>query len=299
MFLAKQNYMKKQTHELFLDLFFNPEEEVCVSPNKFGYYSVSQKEILSEKFSIISCGENAYVNEITYKDINLCSINPVKGARRDENVTAHRSFMIELDSGGLAEQKTYIEALEMPYSICVFSGNKSLHYGIVLSEDLPPSVWRNTAEWILNIVNKADQQTKNPTRSIRFPDNQRKDGKQLVQSLVEIKHRISPENLFGWLSRWPDLNPALKKRNKKTRAVLSDGIIIPDWILSKIEKGFDEGGRNKGWFNIALNLAKLGWEEERIVEVLSNHFIEDRDFKEKEWLMAIKSGCKYLERHGL
>lgn len=291
--------MKKLPHELFLDLFFNKGEEICVSPNQFGYYSVAQEDLSQDSFVIVSCGEKMYTNEISLKDINLCSINPVKGARRDENVTAHRSFLVEIDFGSLAEQKTYIDAIEMPYSICTFSGNKSLHYGIVLSEDLSPSVWRNTAEWILAIVNKADQQTKNPTRCIRFPENVRKDGKQLKQSLVDYKGRISPEDLFIWLSRWPEKNPALKKKPKKTVVIQVGDLNVPEWVINKIKSGFDEGGRNKGWFSVSVGLAKLGWSEDNIIDALSNFFIEDRDFKEKEWTESIKSGCKFVERNGL
>lgn len=299
MHLARKT-MKKLPHELFLEMFFNTGEEICVSPNKFGYYSVAQEELSREKFVIVSCGEKMYTNEISLGDINLCSINPVRGARRDENVTAHRSFLVEIDFGTLAEQKSYIDAIEMPYSMCIFSGNKSLHYGIVLTEDLAPSVWRNTAEWILAIVNKADQLTKNPTRSIRFPGNIRKDGKGLEQSLVDCRTRITPEDLFVWLSRWPELNPAANRKKKKAAIALPvEGIKMPKWLKDKILDGFNEGGRNKGWFGIALALAKLGWEEEHIIDTLSAFFIEDRDFKEKEWVEAIKSGCKFVERNNL
>jgi hypothetical protein len=298
MSLTQIKNMKKSTHDLFIELFFNKGEEICVSPNKFGYYSVSQDELLKDSFTIVSCGEKMYTNDISINDINLCSINPVLGARRDENVTAYRSFLVEIDFGSLAEQKTYIDAIEMPYSICTFSGNKSLHYGIVLSEDLSPSVWRNTAEWILAIANKADQQTKNPTRCIRFPDNVRKDGKKLPQSLVDYRGRISPEDLFTWLSRWSELNPALKKKTRKTVTIQVGDLNIPEWIVDKIKNGFDEGGRNKGWFCISIGLAKLGWSEDKILDALSSYFIEDRDFKEKEWEIAIKSGCKFIERMG-
>ena len=291
--------MKKPVHELFLELFFNSGEEVCVSPNKFAYYSVTQEEILKEKFVIVSSGERMYTNEVSYKDINLCAINPVKGARNDDNVTAHRYFLVEIDFGSLVEQKTYIDSIEMPYSICVFSGNKSLHYGIVLTEDLTPSVWRNTAEWILAIVNKADQLTKNPTRSIRFPGNVRNDEKRLEQALVDYKARVTPQELFSWLSRWPDLNPSLKRKPKKAIAINVDNLKIPEWITNKIRSGFDEGGRNKGWFSISVGLAKLGWSEDRILDALDSYFIEDRDFKEKEWAEAIKSGCKFVERNNL
>jgi hypothetical protein len=290
--------MKKLPHELFLELFFNPGEEICVSPSKFGYYSVTQEELKKDSFVIVSCGEKMFTNEISVHDINLCSLNPVKGPRRDEFVTAYRSFLVEADFGTLAEQKDYIDAIDMPYSICTFSGNKSLHYGIVLTEDLSQSVWRNTAEWILAIVKKADQLTKNPTRSIRFPGNIRKDGKKLEQKLVDYKGRITPEELFTWLSRWPDLNPAMKKKTKKSTAIQVGDLRIPEWVVDKIKDGI-YSNRNEGWNRIAIGLAKLGWDEDKIIDALSSYFIEDRDFKEKEWTEAIKSGCKFVERNNL
>ena len=288
----------KKSHKDFLKLFFNEGEEICISPNKFGYHSVSQSELLQDKIVLVGSGQNCFTTEITVDDIVLCSINPVKGPRRDEYVTAHRSFLVEMDFGSLAEQKMYMDALELPRSYLAFSGNKSLHCGIVLSEDLPAPLWRMTAEWILAIVNKADQQTKNPTRSIRFPDNIRKDGKGLNQALVEMGSRISPQDLFIWLNRYPDLNPALKKRERKTVTVNTQ-TGIPDWIVNKIKYGFDIGGRQKGWFCVSLGLAKLGWDEDKITDALGNYFVEDRDFKEKEWQLAIKSGCTFVERNNL
>lgn len=287
----------KETTKKILELMFEPNETICVSPDKYGYYSVKQED-LNGDITLISPNAGIPVKKIKESDINLISLNPVSGFRRDENVTAFRSFMVELDHGTIEEQKTYIDALDTPRSFMVFSGNKSLHCGIVLSTDLSLSVWRNTAEWILAIVNKADQQTKNPTRSIRFPDNMRKDGKMLKQSLVEIRGRVTPEDLFIWLGRYPELNPALKKKVKRTQVIISD-TGIPEWVVNKIKSGFDIGGRQKGWFCVSLGLAKLGWDEDKILDTLGNYFIEDRDFKEKEWSDSIKSGCKFVERNNL
>ena len=134
-----------------LNLFFNEGESICVSHNDYGYRSVLLKSLSGtiEQISPHPQINPEYINET---DICLMSVNPVDGFRRDNNVTAYRSFMVELDDGPLSEQMNYIKNSGLPYSMCVFSGNKSLHFGIVLEQDLPTdAIWRDIAEWILNI----------------------------------------------------------------------------------------------------------------------------------------------------
>ena len=113
----------KEITESFLKLLFNEEETVCVSNGKFGYHSVSQN---LDKITLVSPSDKVGDQCITEEDINLVAINPISGFRRDENITAYRTFLMEFDEMSLSDQRTYVEKLDMPYSICIFSGNKSI-----------------------------------------------------------------------------------------------------------------------------------------------------------------------------
>jgi hypothetical protein len=224
--------------------------------------------------------------------ILLCALNPIKGWRDDDNCTAYRNFLVELDFGLLAAQRAYIERLGMPFSACVFSGNKSLHYLISLDTDLPSeNVYRHFSEWILKIVNLADQNTKNPSRSIRVPGAWREPTKQ--QKMVEFRGPVSTKELYKWLNEHPEAKP----RERETKQISEEEDIskVKGWVLLALEEGIDPSkGRNKQWFSIACEFALSGYSEDDTIRKLSYFFQPDRDFKEKEWKTAIRSAFKYV-----
>ena len=281
--------MKEMTQK-FLNLFFNPDETICVSDCQGRYHSVPQD--LNE-VNLVSPTEGKGDRKILESDINLVSINPINGWNRMKNITSHRSFLVEMDEGSLPEQKVYIEKMELPYSICVFSGNKSLHYGIVLSEDLAgESVWKFTNQWILNIIEKADQQVVSPNVCIRFPGNKRKDGKQLMQALVEIKHRISPEELYAWLNQYPNCKPQPKKQRPKRRNLSGTRREnLAKWVMPALEAGIYTE-RNNTWFRVSCAFANAGYGEEETESILLEYFQEESDFREAEWKTCISSGFR-------
>ena len=287
--------MKKITKS-FLELFFNPGETICVSADKYAYHSVDQDE-LNEPILLISSNEKVAPKYITEDSINLVALNPIKGNRNDSNVTGFRSFLVEMDDGSLKEQKDYIENSGLPYSICVFSGNKSLHYGIVLDVDFSSiNLWRFTNQWILNILKKADQQTKNPSRSIRFPDNIRIDGKKKLQALVDIKGRVSKAQLSEWLNQHEDKKPII---DKPIRRKVEGGMPSLDKLSESTIDCLDNGvqtERNQTWFKMACDFANAGFEIDATLRFLENHFEEEVDFKRSEWEICIKSAYKRI--HG-
>jgi len=282
----------KETTKSFLNLFFNPGETICVSDSEYGYHSIEQSEIGGE-IKLISPSSKVSDRVILEGDINLIALNPIKGFRDDVSVTSFRSFLVEMDGESLQDQVKYVKEMEMPYSVCVFSGNKSMHFGIVLDQDMPSEeIYRVLAEWILNIMKKADQVTKNPSRSIRFPGNKRKNGRELIQSMIELKQRVSYNKLSEWLNKYPEENPTLKHMMERAkRPIYSLNIdSIPVWVMDKITKGIDPSrGRNNEWSSIAFSLAKAGYSYEEMRGYLEPFFEPDVDFKTKEWLNILKS----------
>jgi hypothetical protein len=287
----------------FLKLLFEKDEGVCVSHNKYAWLSVPISDLHENKILLVSHREDIDDVPIKTDMINMIAINPVAvGERRmDLNVTAFRSFLVELDYGRLSEQKRYVEDIGMPYSVCVYSGNKSLHFGIVLEDPLPSlSMYKIVSRWILNIMEKADKQTLNPTRSIRFPDNLRRVyGNGVVpledrkpQHLVDLKKRITQKELFQWLSNHKDKkpkperkrerpsgNPSFRKLEKWARDEIADG--VPCQKL---------GGRNKTWYSLAAEMAIVGYSLDDTYSILGEYYSEESDFRESEWSAALKNG---------
>ena len=267
----------KQTTKDFLNLFFKPGEEICFSHNKYAYPSDKQEEINEDNTVLVA-------------------INPITGQRNDQNVTAYRSFLVECDDMPLAEQMEYIKKMDFPYSYCCFSGGKSLHFGLVLDHDIPSEhIYRHTYQWILNILTEADQNTKNPSRSIRFPGVIRPE-KNKEQRLVHMGNRISLDTLSKWLNKYPNKTPkpfVAKVRNTGSPNVQGIGM----WAKTALKEGVQNGerGRNQTWMAIGCEMAMNGFELDDTVAYLEKYFEEESDFRQQEWLSAVKSGWKYAD----
>lgn len=300
--------MKKSQIE-FLDLFFDEGEDISVSDGKFSYHSITRDDIESNDITLKMPPKppkfpTERTHKITNDQIALVCINPVSGWKRDENVTKFRSFLVELDDLPLKQQKEYIEKSGMPYSICVYSGSKSLHYGIVLESPVPDyNAWKFIAKWIVNILEEADEQNVVPSKGIRFPDNTRPDGLKKKQALIEMRTRIDNDILWDWLIQHEDKKPVLKKTTEDEFAeedsVKSIGIYdLPNSIIQQLTrlKNGTQDYRNKSWFSLSCFMAKKGVTMKETVRVFSEFFIEESDFDRNEWLTAIESGYNHIRK---
>ena len=285
-----------------LNLMFRPGESICVSYNKFGYHSLPLEKILADDpVTLIPTEESCEKRGITWEEgyekrfpneMSLVSLNPIKGFRNDQNCTAFRNFLVEVDYGSLKEQLEYIKRMGLPYSACIFSGNKSLHFLVSLKEDVPnEKIWRMLAEWILNIVTLADDKTKNPSRGIRVPGVWREPKK--LQRLVEIGPAISQKQLMAWLLKHPAAKPA--KQEKRAPSGTRDFSKVKQWAKAALINGIDaRKGRSNQWYAIAYEFGLAGYSEDDTIEMLSQYFTPERTFKEKEWLTTIKSAFKHV-----
>ena len=284
------------TGKQLLNLMFNPGETVCVSPDKYGFHSVPLENVFSGKVTLVSpLDGNGIERPIKYEDsdnLTLVALNPIKGFREDSNCTAFRSFLIEMDTGPLDQQLAYMKALGLPYSAIVFSGNKSLHFLVTLDRDLPSEkLYRLFSEWILNICTMADQMTKNPSRSIRIPGAVREIGK--TQKLVELRGKVRILDLVAWLNKRPEAKP--KQYEKRIPSDKIDAYSVKKWARDKLRNGLDPNkGRNQQWYAIAYEFALSGYSEDGTMELLEEFYTPERDFKEREWRMCIKSAFKHV-----
>lgn len=283
-----------------LELMFLAGETVCVSNSKFGYHSQPLEKVLSGPITLVpplvdSKTLEEQLIQCDSSELIMVALNPVEGYRRDQNVNKYRNFLIELDVGTTDDQMAYIKRSQLPYSAMIFSGNKSVHTLISLDQDIPnEKAYRRIAEWILNVLPLADQNIKNPSRSIRIPGAEREPGK--FQQLFEFKGKVTTKELAEWLKKHEVCKP--KERKKRKVSGEQDISAIPGWVITKLENakgGFPGIGRNSGWFQLACEFYNYGFDEDKTVEIFEKYFEEDHDFKEKEFLSAIAQGYKYKE----
>jgi hypothetical protein len=276
-----------------LRLLFNSGESICVSNNAFGFHSMAMEKALEGDIELISPNESVAPIICNSSDLIMAALNPINGFRRDNNVTKFRSFLVELDIGTIDEQLGTIRHSGMPFSAQVFSGNKSVHTLITLEADLPDEkAYRDTANWIFNIITAADRNCVNPSRSIRIPGAYRDNGKQ--QTLIgNLKNRICPTEFFTWLNKFPDRRPKAKEK-KIVPPGQADFSRLSPWARIMLVKGIDfkDRGRNQTYYALAFDLAKAGFTEDKGIELLLERFVEERDFKEKELLTTITSAFR-------
>jgi hypothetical protein len=185
----------------------------------------------------------------------------------------------------------------MPYSVCVYSGNKSLHFGITLDEDLGSiETYKFYAKYILNIMSQADQNTKNPSRSIRIPGAMR-DGKK--QALVSMGSRIPIGTLKDWLSKFPGEMPVQEEVKRAAKSVIVDmkdlAYALKPWMRKALYDGIRAGvqnGRNATWYAIGCELSLLGYGHTDIITILERFFVPEPDFSRYEWERTLKSASE-------
>lgn len=266
--------MREKTRELF-SVMFEPGEEIVATPDKYAANSMPQDQVDDERSQFLV-------------------INPVSGWRLDANVTAFRNFLVELDDMPLKKQDEYVARMGMPYSACVFSGNKSLHYLIALDKPLPSlQVYNYVATWVLNIMSEADQSTKNPTRGLRFPGFIRDTGRE--QKLIKIGGRVPRDTLNIWLHSHPDKKPVAEPPRK--RAGKPNPKNIRGWVKKALKEGVDESkGRNNRWYAMAYEFYVAGYEIDQAKELLGAYFDPEPDFSRHEWESTIKHAYKDAAR---
>jgi len=253
-----------------LNLMFRPGETVCVSHNKYGYHSVPLEKALGDEVTLVSPNPDREFEKVKSDDLKLVALNPIKGFREDLNCIAFRNFMVEMDYGPLKEQLDYAKAINLPYSACVFSGGKSLHFLISVDQDIPSEkVWRMFAEWTLNIATAADPNTKNPSRSLRIPGALRETGKK--QLMVDFRGPTKMQDFVAWLAKYPDAKP--KEPEKREISGQWDFSKLKPWVTQRLVNGLDPTqGRNKQWFSIACEFALAGYSEDVTMEMLADYF---------------------------
>ena len=123
------------------------------------------------------------VSNTSSKDTQFETLNPMKPDiehRSDEGTISKRNLLFEFDNISIEEQKELIEKNKSIINRCVFSGSKSIHSRITLTEE-PESIeeykyiWKRINEDFFNGL--ADKACSNPSRLTRCPNAIRENGK--------------------------------------------------------------------------------------------------------------------------
>jgi hypothetical protein len=280
-----------QTGKDLLNLMFDPGESICVSKTQYASHSISLNSAMDGTVTLLSEDPSLPTRYCDSSELLLVAINPCDGFRKDASVTKFRSFLWEIDVGSIKEQLGTFRHFGIPLSGQIFSGNKSVHAITVLSEPIPDlKTYRYLYQWALNIMTVCDQNCKNPSRSIRIPGAYREPGKK--QRLISIGQRIPLSEFMAWLNRYPHLRPVV--RSKKER-LTGDGDFsrLSSWAQNQLKHGLKiTKGRNQFWFGLFCDFALAGYTKEEAISILGSRFIEEFDFKEKEWLIIAQSAFK-------
>ena len=120
------------------------------------------------------------------------------------NVVKWRNIMIEMDSCSIPEQKVHIKQSKFPYSTCVYSGGKSLHFIVALetpleSEEEYRCWWKAIYKIMGNLGASLDKSTVNPSSFSRCPNAYREDKGQ-IQHLLKVNERVKNEVMVDWFA---------------------------------------------------------------------------------------------------
>ena len=267
----------KESNEIeqFYRTLFNPREVTCFSPNKFG----------TKLFDAIKMGVKS--------DNSFFVINPHQSnsKRGDDNIKVYRNFLFEIDEQlidgqkvivPLKDQANIIYTSHLPFSTCVSSGSKSLHWIVSLDDDTwitdkmeYRAVWTamqtiiNAAAKELGFELKVDPATKNPSRFSRAAGALRMDFKDpntkpVIQELKKVKSRISVEELLVWFESkgvdWTDYMPKQTDWvNEGTPSTATDKEKW-DWCIKHAMKNdvYEQGNRHTYQVKLIKFLLRTG-----------------------------------------
>lgn len=263
-------------------------------------------KILFEAGESINCGPTNYVTSVfpvaaipDYVWRVFFSINPLKAysTRADRNVTVFRNILVEIDSMPTDEQYLLIERSGLPYSTCVYSGNKSLHFIISLAE---PFADRKAYDACVKRVYKAlggkqvvDVACANPSRQSRYPNAERPETKK-VQHLLEVKTRVPNADLEKWLCDNGAKPEPPKVYSQRPAAKLGQFGQLRGSTLNFLMGTWNDGEWNIELFKASCDIISAGYSHDEAVEMLervTGHL-------DRSDLATITSAQRRVERSG-
>jgi hypothetical protein len=149
--------------------------------------------------------ELAAVSGFANKQTQFFIANPVRNLYAPkpgslENIAAYRNIVVEFDGIDIKKQGSLVKKMEMPFAMATFSGNKSNHYIISVSDSFRSlEEYTYYARAIYFVMGGApDPKCKNANRLTRLPGSTRADNG-AEQSLIAMSSPITKSELEDWL----------------------------------------------------------------------------------------------------
>lgn len=253
----------------YLNILFDPEDSTCYALNPMGYrvYPITKVfEDIKElpNFVCINALDGSKDNNPT-ADWHRADLP----RRADVNVIKLRSFLIEADKIGLEEQADLVDKLKLPYSTATFSGGKSIHFIISLTEPLTDiNEYKQLACQIFAALGGdalVDTQNKNPSRLSRFPEALR-EGKK--QELLDVRDRVNIIALKQWLrSRGIPEDYGKEKEILQFKGLNQNISYLRPFTQRYLQQGAPNGSRNKFLYSVACDFAERGYDESQCIEM--------------------------------
>lgn len=179
------------------------------------------------------------------------SINAMHTSRADANVLCYRNFLLELDSVPL-EQQIALVTNKVPVTAITFSGSKSYHFIVSLTEPVQTETdYRRVVRGLMEAVPEADRSTKNPSRLSRLPGAIRPETG-LLQDLVYLGNRVP-------LAELPKASPY-----HEPKELPKDIVFVTSQLNEVLFQGVDNyiaghfSGRNQFFYWLGKRLSELG-----------------------------------------
>ena len=255
------------------EVWFNKGEKVCIALDKYGTATYDVSNLKRHEHKQFVC------------------INPLNGTRKDSNVSSFRNILVESDCLNKEAQMELMKKLELPYSTLTDSGGKSLHFVICLKESLESeSHYRQLARAILlKIGDSVDSKTFNPSRFSRLPNGIRHSNHdRVVQKLLECHDRVDNAKLLEWLGDFE------YKEYTKPVVTIPNLTYCTPFVKNVLMFGDSIGqsmGRNNMIFRAACDLARQGFLQEQIEEIL-----QVTDLEEYEYVRTIQSAFQNVTK---
>ncbi len=220
-------------------------------------------------------------NVVDKNNYKFFAVNPIiKGrSRAARNVKHYRNFMFEMDKIELQKQTEIVKESKMPFSTCVFSGGKSMHFIISLKDPVEDVIIYNA---VYKAVSKAIKKfggifdaTGDAARLTRFPNVIRPEtGRD--QKLIAVKGRISFEELNDWLiscdENYMDYIPKNGMSGENLGVSSASDETKWEWVQKYYMKNdeYVEGNRHNYQHKMACMLLRTGMSP----EVIKTMFIQ-------------------------
>lgn len=246
--------------EKYYSTLFDPDESVCFAwkPKDFSVTGMSNWE--DQRSQWISTNPLLSDRDNDPESSVLPWAKATHPRRADCNVSVFRNILVEMDKVPLNQQWGVIRDCGMPFSTSVYSGNKSIHFVISLSDPCKDRAEYNELVRLVHMAVPAeiDPAVKNPSRLMRNADVMRTDNNKM-QRLLEVRTRVSKKEVVSWAASL-GIVPV-----KKKPIIFYHTTKLPAWVENMLATGVQSGERNTTAFKLACKMSGCSMRDDEII----------------------------------